>query len=701
MPSEYQSRRDFLKNAGIAAAALTINRNILFCNSEKPRPNIIYIMTDDHGYQAISCYNGKINKTPHIDRLAKEGIRFNSSFCTNSICGPSRAVLLTGKYSHINGMRDNTNTFDGSQITFPKLLQQAGYETAIFGKWHLKSDPTGFDYWNILPGQGAYYNPGFIEMGINKKKEGYVTDIITDDCLNWLTNRKSEKPFCVLLHHKAPHRNWMPDKKHVSMYEDVDIPLPDTFYDDYSTRSDAARKQKMRIVDDLTMASDLKLNPDNTPQDDTPKEAADREMWKYSYERMNEQQRKDWDEAYNPWNEAFHKSNPKGEKLAEWKYQRYIKDYLRCIASVDDNIGRILDYLDTNGLKENTIVVYTSDQGFYLGEHGWFDKRFMYEESLKMPLIIRYPREITPGVNDSDMVLNLDFAPTLLDFAGVEIPKEMQGMSMKNILKGVDSKDWRQSIYYHYFEYPAEHSVKRHYGIRTKRYKLIHFYFDVDAWEFYDLEKDKHELKNQYDNPEYKKTIMGLKTELEKLQRQYKDTDYMNYLPKEEILKITHKAVGCNVKLRYPYSSKYTGGNPNALTDGIRSPKYFSANSDFRVWQGFEGYDMDAIVDLGKIMTIQKISTGFLQNQESWIFSPTEVIYEASLDGINFQRISSISQSSLNKNHDVTREEFIQKFNPLETRYIRVLAKNIGVCPDWHSSAGGKAWIFADEIIVE
>ena len=526
-----RSRRDFIRVTSLGAGAVALSGWSFDLKDGERRPNILFIMTDDHAYQAISCYGSRINKTPNIDRLASAGIRFTNAFCTNSICAPSRAVLLTGKYSHLNGVIDNRVVFDGSQLTFPKLLGQAGYQTALFGKWHLKSDPTGFDYWNILPGQGQYYNPDFIEMGVRTKRPGYATDLITDDCLGWLRKRDPKRPFAVLLHHKAPHRNWMPDAKHLSMYEDTDIPLPETFFDDYATRSDAARQQKMRIADDLRFASDLKLKPDNTPEDDTPQEKVDRADWNAFTGRLDENQKKAWDNAYGPSSDAFRKANLKGEDLAKWKYQRYIKDYLRCIACVDDNVGRVLDYLDTSGLAENTLVVYTSDQGFYLGEHGWFDKRFMYEESLRMPLIIRYPEEIRPGVS-SEMVMNLDFAPSFLDYAGVPAPSDMQGQSMRRILHGDEPGDWRQSIYYHYYEYPAEHSVKRHYGIRNRRYKLIHFYFDIDAWELYDLETDPHELVNVYDNPSYAPTVAELKGELERLRKRYGDTDEEKFLPR-------------------------------------------------------------------------------------------------------------------------------------------------------------------------
>ncbi|UCH64258.1 MAG: sulfatase [Fidelibacterota bacterium] len=463
---------------GLGAAGLALPGLVGSRGQAEARPNIIFIMTDDHASHALSCYGSRINETPNLDRIAMEGMRFNNCFCTNSICAPSRAVILTGKYSHLNGVTDNKLEFDGTQQTFPKLLQQAGYETAMIGKWHLKSEPTGFDYWNVLPGQGLYHNPVMIEMGERKTYEGYVSDIITDHCLTWLKRREGDKPFCLMYHHKAPHRNWQPAERYMDLYED-DIPLPETFDDDYGTRSAAAREQEMTIERHL-VPSDVKEEP---PE------------------------------------------GLSGRELKRWKYQRYMEDYLRCVQSVDDNVGRLLDYLDESGLAESTVVIYTSDQGFYLGDHGWFDKRFMYEESLRMPLLVRYPKKIKAGSVNDDMVLNLDFGPTFLDLADSAAPTDMQGRSFRRVLLGDTPKDWRTSMYYHYYEYPGWHMVKRHYGVRTRRYKLIHFYYDIDAWELYDLQEDPHELNNVYDDPAYTDVLQNLKVELERLQEQYGDSD--------------------------------------------------------------------------------------------------------------------------------------------------------------------------------
>ena len=501
-----QTRRAFLKTVGMMAGSAGVlssplGRTAFGRNSGGKRPNIVFIMTDDHASHALSCYGSRINETPNLDRIANEGMRFDNCFCTNSICAPSRAVILTGKHSHLNGVIDNRKRFDGSQQTFPKLLQKAGYETAMIGKWHLKSDPTGFDYWNVLPGQGAYYNPAMIENGERKKYTGYVTDIITDHALAWLKGRESDKPFCLMYHHKAPHRRWEPGPDHLTMYDDEKIPEPDTLFDDASGRGAAAREQDMSLEKTMN-ERDLKLTP---MRNLTPEQLAA------------------WEKAYDPKNEAFREADLEGKDLIRWKYQRYLKDYLRCVASVDDNVGRVLDYLDQSGLRENTIVVYTSDQGFYLGDHGWFDKRFMYEESLRMPLLVRYPKAMRPGSTNDDIVLNLDFAETFLDYAGASIPDDMQGRSLRPLMEGKTPDDWRESMYYHYYEYPAVHSVKRHYGVRTDRYKLIHFYHDIDEWELYDLKKDPDELQNVYGDPEYADVVKRLKAELKRLREKYKD----------------------------------------------------------------------------------------------------------------------------------------------------------------------------------
>lgn len=492
------------------------------------RPNIIYIMADDHAEKAISAYGGDLIQTPNLDRLAKEGMLFKNSFVANSICAPSRATMLTGKFSHMNGKRDNLDSFDGNQVTFPKLLQKAGYQTAMIGKWHLDSEPQGFDDWKILIDQGNYYCPDFVSKGDTTRVEGYVTDIITDYVLEYLDNRDKNKPFCMLYHHKAPHRSWMPNVKDLDPGLDAEIPLPQNFYDAYENRK-AAKDAEMRIAD-MFLSTDMKLMPEyyekenglgGNDQFDAVSE------WKARYGRMNEEQQQAWDAHYTPINEAFKNGKLKGKALAEWKYRRYMNDYLKCIKAVDDNIGRLLDYLDKNGLAENTIVVYTSDQGFYLGEHGWYDKRFMYEESMRTPLMIRFPNEIQKGSISKQLVQNIDYAPTFLDYAGVEIPEDVQGSSLRPILSNTENVVWRDALYYHYYEFPKGwHKVKRHYGVRTDRYKLIHFYNDIDTWELYDLENDPNEMNNLYDNLEYMEVRKNLHKKLDELQERYSDDSH-------------------------------------------------------------------------------------------------------------------------------------------------------------------------------
>lgn len=481
--------------------------------------NILYIMTDDHSYQTISAYNKQFIHTPNLDRIADEGVRFCNSFVGNSISGPSRAIMLTGKLSHKNGFRTNRDKFDGEQQTFPKLLQQAGYQTAIVGKWHLTSLPTGFDYWNILPGQGEYYNPDFNEMGERKRVEGYATNVTTDIALDWLENKRDAgKPFCLLLHHKAPHRTWMPDTCDLKREKDKVYPIPGTFFDDYEGRR-AAKEQRMSIAKDMNVVYDLKMT-DKKGEIKTGQPGLEQGGWD-RIKRMNPEQLAAWNAYYEPIIEDFKAKNLMGDDLAKWKYQRYMNDYLRCIESVDRNVGRVLDYLEKEGLLENTLVVYTSDQGFYMGEHGWFDKRFMYEESFRTPLMMRLPGGAQREIDQ--LVQNIDYAPTFLELAGVEVPDDMQGESLLPLLKGDDPASWRTSLYYHYYEFPDEHAVKCHYGVRDGRYKLIHFYDDIDEWEFYDLQNDKWEMNNLINRPEYKAQIDSMKNELVRLQEQYDD----------------------------------------------------------------------------------------------------------------------------------------------------------------------------------
>jgi arylsulfatase A-like enzyme len=468
------------------------------------RPNILYIMSDDHAAHAISAYASRVNQTPQIDRLAKEGVRFDRCFCVNSICTPSRATIITGKYSHINGV-PVFNTFDGSQPTVAKYLQAAGYYTGMLGKWHLGSDPTGFDQWTILPGQGVYFDPAFLSPSGRRVIPGYVTDIITDLAIDFLEHRPKDKPFFLMCHHKAPHRSWEPDAKHKAMFANRHIPEPPTLYDDYSTRTDAIRECRQKVFEDLTRR-DLKLEP---PTGLGPKE---RGAWL----------------AVKPTEVEIVVEGRKkvltGAELNSWKYQRYMQDYLACVQSIDDNVGRLLDWLDQHGLRDNTVVFYTSDQGFFLGDHGLYDKRFMYEESLRMPFLVRWPGKIPAGTVQDAMAMNPDFAPTFMEIAGLPVPADMQGRSLVPVLRGQPPADWRTSMYYRYYHDPGDHNTRAHYGVRTLTHKLIYFW-KKDQWELYDLRSDPFELNNLYNDPAQQQLVASLKTELYRLKKELKDND--------------------------------------------------------------------------------------------------------------------------------------------------------------------------------
>lgn len=467
-------------------------------------PNIVFIFSDDHAYQAISAYGDsrQLNVTPNIDRLAKEGMIFHRAMVPNSICGPSRACVLTGKYSHLNGFYDNNRgRFDGSQQTMPKLLQAAGYQTAVIGKWHLVSDPTGFDYWDILPGQGIYYNPPMNRMGEKLKREGYVTDIITDLSLAWLKQRDKTRPFLLMCQHKAPHREWSPNLKNLGWNGDRKFAEPATLFDDYAGRGQAEKEQDMTLAKTFSKL-DVKLQPPPG---------------------INEAQLKIWNAYYEPRNAEFLKANLQGADLVRWRYQRYMHDYLGTVMSVDESVGRLLKYLDDEGLADNTIVVYSADQGFYLGEHGWFDKRWIFEESLRTPLLVRWPGKTKPGSTNRDIVSNIDFASTFLEAAGQPVPSDIQGRSLVPILQGKPPADWRKSFYYHYYEHPGVHNVRRHYGVVTDRYKLVHFYTpDVDYWELFDRQTDPQEMRSVYGRPEYAAKQKELHAELKRLRAELK-----------------------------------------------------------------------------------------------------------------------------------------------------------------------------------
>jgi len=495
-------------------------------------PNILFIMSDDHAYQAISAYSKKLTSTPNIDRIANEGMLFLNACVTNSICAPSRAVILTGKHSHINGKIDNRFPFDTTNTTFPQLLNDHGYQTAMFGKLHFGNSPKGFDQFRILPDQGHYYNPDFITKNEGTVHlEGYTTDIITDMTLDWLQEeRDSTKPFFLAYLHKAPHRRWLPAERHYKEFIHRSFPEPETLFDDYSGRGQAAANAEMNILTHMDWSADSKVYPGVMDELNIPETSQrDKRSFFNTVGRQTPAQRAAWDAVYGPMNEEFKKNYPTMTKkeLMSWRYQRYMQDYLGCIAAVDEGVGKVLDYLEANNLKENTIVVYTSDQGFYLGEHGWFDKRFIYNESFKTPLLVRWPGVIKPATNNSQMVQNLDYAQTFLEAAGITAPDDMQGESLIPLFEG-DTTNFRDAVYYHYYEYPAVHMVKRHYGIVTEDYKLVHFYDDVDEWELYDRKKDKNEMQNVYSDPAYAEVVKDLTQKLADLRVKYKDSEELD-----------------------------------------------------------------------------------------------------------------------------------------------------------------------------
>ncbi|MAI70991.1 MAG: sulfatase [Rhodopirellula sp.] len=499
------------------------------------RPNILFVFSDDHAPHAIGAYDGwlkSVNPTPNIDVLASQGIVFRNSFCTNSICGPSRAVIQTGKHSHKNGFMNNGNSFNWNQQTFPKLLRDAGYTTAMYGKSHLKGKPQGYSDWKVLPGQGLYYNPDMITPEGRTRIEGHCTDVVTDLAVDWLREgREVGKPFMLMVQHKAPHRNWMPAKRHLNLYADIDLPEPATLFDKWEDNAPPARFQELEIDRHMHLNFDLFVDLVPSFDGDAYKGRFDKSAWR-NMQRMTPSQLRVWREAYEPRDQAFHQANLKGKDLVRWKYQRYAKNYLRCIKGVDESVGTLMDTLEELGLSQNTVVIYSSDQGFYVGDHGWYDKRWMYDESMMMPLIVKWPGVTKPGSDNQQLVQNLDYAETFLEMAGTKIPGDMQGKSLVPLLRGENPSDWRKSLYYHYYEYPSVHMVPRHYGVRGEQYKLMHFY-QFDEWEFYDLANDPDELVNQYENPAFAKQIAGAKSELDRLRKQYEDDSDVSVKPKE------------------------------------------------------------------------------------------------------------------------------------------------------------------------
>jgi arylsulfatase A-like enzyme len=491
------------------------------------RPNILFIFSDDHDADAISTYNQSLISTPSLDRLAKEGMKFNKHFVANAICAPARATILTGKFSHMNGHKDNRTAFDTAQYLYPRQLQQAGYQTALVGKWHLQTLPAGFDHWEVLPGQGHYYKPRFINM----KKDtiaypnDYATTLITEKAKDWLDMRDSTKPFMLMVNHKAPHRNWWPEYKHAVHFSKIRIPEPPSLYADTMGKGKAYRDQQMRILDDMTLCTDLKVDPAYI--EDIPHlkpSQNDARDYLYLMAAIPEELRKKFTALYAERGEILRRLKPTGKELLKWKYQWYMQDYLACIASVDESVGSLLNYIDKKGLAENTLVIYTSDQGFYLGENGWFDKRFMYDVSMQSPLLMRWKGKIKPGSINNDLTQNIDLAPTILDVAGEHIPAEVQGISLKPYMTGNIPPTKRTSLYYHYYEFPVDHHVYPHLGIRTSQYKLVYFY-TVNEWELYDLKRDPSEKNNIYSNPANKSLVSQLKKQLVEQRSFYKDTE--------------------------------------------------------------------------------------------------------------------------------------------------------------------------------
>ena len=512
---------------------------LLVCHKQSiadQKPNIVFIFSDDHAPHAIGAYNGwlkSVNPTPRIDELAKQGMLFEKSFCTNSICGPSRAVIMTGKHSHKNGFMNNGNTFNWNQQTFPKILRKAGYTTALYGKSHLKGNPKGFDDWKVLPGQGDYYNPDLITPKGRVRIDGHCTDVVTDLAVEWLkTGRDKTKPFMLMVQHKAPHRNWMPALRHLPLYDDIKIPEPTTLFDKWEDNAPPARHQELEIDRHMDINYDLFLDLTADYEGTPSQKRQDRSAWR-NMKKMTKDQLSSWRAFYGPRDKAFHEANLSGKELVSWKFQRYAKNYLRCVRGVDDSVGKIQDTLKNLKLDDNTVVIYSSDQGFYIGDHGWYDKRWMYEESLMMPLIVKWPGVTKPDSRSVQMVQNLDYAQTFLEMAGAEIPSNMQGRSLVPILKNGKADDWRKSIYYHYYEYPSVHMIPRHYGIRTERYKLIHFYQFGNEWEMYDLKEDPDELTNIYGKADKKSLQKDLKEQLVAIRKFYDDNTDVSEKPDE------------------------------------------------------------------------------------------------------------------------------------------------------------------------
>jgi arylsulfatase A-like enzyme len=733
--------------------------------SRPERPNIIFIFTDDHSFQTLSAYDNRYIETPNLDRIAQDGVIFSNSFVANSISAPSRATVLTGKHSHANGQLTNEDIFDGSQQTFPKLLQENGYQTALIGKWHLQSDPTGFDYWNILPGQGNYYNPDFIEMGNRTRHHGYVTNLVTDFSIQWLDEgRDPSKPFLLMVQHKAVHREWMPDTTHLNEFKNAVYPVPATFYDDYTGRR-AASKQRMSIhTEDMDIVYDLKMAD---PENEIQTRLGDwYRQGQGEYGRMTPGQRARWDVHYLPIAERFKAANLSGNELSEWKFQRYIQDYLACVRSLDENVGRLLAHLEERGLLCNTLIVYTSDQGFYMGEHGWYDKRFMYEESFRTPLIMLLPKGFNKKGEIPELVQNIDHAPTLLDIAGVQVPNDMHGRSMVPLLSSKRTTNWRKALYYHYHEFPGEHSVRRHFGIHDGRYKLIRFYYDIDEWEFYDLENDPHEINNIFGHPEYTGIIEGLKSNLRELMVFYDDEKALEIFDGQVYSQVNITTLTTGDALLINMETDIEGADIFLTLDGSEpdfdSQKYsgpFELDHSVKI-KAIAGRDGGLLGQLasqaivyhkasgrsvaykypvhpnytarGSITLTDGIRGGTLLRPHWQGFSGSDMV--AVIDLGKEMSLKSLTVGTLQRQVDwVFLPQWIQlevsgdgvnyrnagRQDPPEVtdllqvvdiqmnllnvsaRFVRITARNFGIIPPGHPGEGNPAWLFVDEIIIE
>lgn len=733
--------------------------------SRPEQPNIIFIFTDDHSFQTLSAYDNRYIETPNLDRIARDGLLFANSFVSNSISAPSRATLLTGKHSHANGQLTNGDIFDGSQQTFPKLLQENGYQTALIGKWHLQSDPTGFDYWNILPGQGNYYNPDFIEMGIRRRYEGYVTNLVTDFSIDWLNHqRQPDKPFLLMVHHKTIHRNWMPDTTHLNEFKNTNFPVPETFYDDYEGRTAAAEQQMSILTEDMDLVYDLKMA-------DTDNEIQTRLGQWYrenqgEYGRMTPGQRARWDAHYVPVIDDFKAANLTGNELSEWKFQRYMQDYLACVRSLDENVGRLLNHLEEEGLLDNTLVVYTSDQGFYMGEHGWFDKRFMYEESFRTPLLILPPKGFQRRGRVDELVQNIDHAPTLLDIAGVKVPDDMHGRSLVPLMERNMKDNWREALYYHYYEFPAVHSVKRHFGIHDGHYKLIRFYYDIDEWEFYDLQKDPHEINNIYGHPDYAPIIENMKDDLRDLIIWYDDKLALEILDGQVYSQVNITTLTKGDDLLVNMESDIKGADIYFTLDGsepnLSSLKYsgpFELDRSVHI-KAIAERDGDLLGQLARQPIVHHKASGrnveykypvhpnytargsgtltdgirggtllrpgwhgfngtdmvaFIDlGEEKTLQSVTVGALQRQVDWVFLPQWIQIEVSSDGENYrNAGRQEPLEvtdilqvvdikmNFDNVNARFLKVTARNFGVIPPGHPGEGNPTWLFVDEIIVE